>query len=373
VGGAAIFAALINNKVPVYIPHILIGFALAAGFAVTEAASWLSATRRTALVLTFIVGYGAAGAAYYGKWYARERKGELLPYEQTEATLRAIVPDGPKYVYASPQFWTPFHAEPGVTFYSYTAAHPTESAGLTELPGAGDDRPIELVVDEYQWLPELVGASSSSAEWQQTWIDFIEHHCGLRAAALGTAHGTIATYECRLASKPQLPPARLVGGTATYRADEVALHQTAADLARWNRYDDPRRAAGEHPAVRLTPAGVEISGSGWPGIVTVLNTTPGERYLVRTTTAGTRDGDLLYVGVWQTPEVRSLGGAASAGMAAALHLPSWFPSERGFEATASGVRLLVYSEAAATDFTISSLDVYRLRRVPVTASADPVR
>ena len=36
VGGALIFAGLINNKVPVYMPHLLLGFALAAGFAVSD-------------------------------------------------------------------------------------------------------------------------------------------------------------------------------------------------------------------------------------------------------------------------------------------------------------------------------------------------
>ena len=38
IGSVVIFAALVNNKVPVYMPHLLIGFSLAAGFSVTESA-----------------------------------------------------------------------------------------------------------------------------------------------------------------------------------------------------------------------------------------------------------------------------------------------------------------------------------------------
>ena len=361
IGGALIFAALINNKVLVYLPHIMIGFALAAGAAVSAAVWWLSDRRRALLTLTFIVAYGGSGIAYYEKWYARERKGELLPYEQTEATLRAIVPDGPKYLFASPQFWTPFHAQPGVAFYSFTAANPRMDGGLVTLDGTATDRPIVLVVDEYQWLQELIGVSSSSSEWQRTWVDFIEKHCALSAVALGTAHGTLAAYECHLSAKPSIASPRLVGGATAYEVNAPAFQQDAADLSRWARYDDPRRTASDRPDVRLTPSGLSISGTGWPGIVATFAASPGNTYLVRSAVQGTRDGDLLYLGTWQQSQVESLGGAASSGIPASLHLPAWFPSDRAFRATSAAVRLLVYSEAPKTDFVISSLAVYDLR------------
>jgi hypothetical protein len=99
----------------------------------------------------------------------------------------------------------------------------------------------------------------------------------------------------------------------------------------------------------------------------MLPVTPGERYIVRPTAHGTRDGDLLYLGTWQEPQVRSLSGAASAGIPAPLRLPRWFPHERAFRATAPRVRLLVYSEAPETDFTLSALDVYQL--VPASGSS----
>ena len=363
VGGAAIFAALINNKVGVYLPHIMIGYALAAGVAVSELLSLAPAPSRITLALLFVVGYGGAATAYYEKWYARERKGELLPYEQTEATLQAIVPPGAKYIYASPQFWTPFHGKPGLTFYSFAAGHPVEAGTRATLDGANDDGAIVLVIDEYQWLPELVGVSSSTIEWQQTWIGFIENHCAVSAEALGTAHGTLAAYECRLAGKPSIGEPRLVGGATTYVAGEPVLDETSRDLARWSRYDDPRRTADSKPAVGLTREGLEIAGTGWPGIETMLAAAPGEAYVVRPRVEDARDGDLLYLGMWQQPQVQSLGGVASAGIAASLHLPPWFPSERAFRATASRVRLLVYSEAPTTDFLISSLTVSRLQPV----------
>ncbi|PYR38866.1 MAG: hypothetical protein DMF93_15275, partial [Acidobacteria bacterium] len=63
----------------------------------------------------------------------------------------------------------------------------------------------------------------------------------------------------------------------------------------------------------------------------------------------------------QQPQVRSLSGAASAGIPAPLAAPRWFPRERAFRATAPQVRLLVYSEAPETDFAMASLDIYRLQ------------
>ena len=360
IGGAAIFGALINNKVPVYLPHVMLGYALAAGAAVSVTASFIGSRLRAFAVIAFVLAYGVAAIAYYEKWYARERKGELLPYEATEATLRAIVPAGAKYIYASPQFWVPFHDEKDVTFYSFAAAHPSTGEGRTTLDGTSGDRPIVLVIDEYQFLPELVGVSSSTAEWQQTWIAFIERNCSLHAAALGTAHGTIAAYECGLEQKPAVASPRLVGGDQTFEIGDAVLRQDTESLAGWTRYIDPRRTPAARPEVRVTDNGLAISGSGWPGIEKTFAATAGETYLVRADVDSTRDGDLLYLGMWQQAQVLSLGGAASAGIPASLNLPRWFPGERAFRATAAGVRLLVYSEAPKTDFRIRSLTINRL-------------
>jgi len=372
-GGAFIFAAFINNKVPVYLPHLLIGFSLAAGFAVSEAvnlvarivaarsSAWTAARAAQVALWLFIFFYGGAGVAYYEKWYSSNRKGELVAYEATSATLRALVPAGPKYLYASPQFWPPFHDEPGATFYSYAAAWPVASGGKATLTDVAGDRPIFLIVDEYQWLQELTGTTSSTSEWQRSWLDFIERRCALDGVAYGTAHGTLALYRCGLTAAPPAGTVRIIGGATRYTIAEPVLSQRAGDLARWMRYEDPRATAAAKPHVAETDGGLRIEGTGWPGIVTMFQASPGDRYLVRADTRHTRDGDLLYLGTWQQPQVRSLSGSSSSGIAAPLIRDSWFPRDRAFEATAAAVRVLVYSEAPATDFVISSLDIYRLR------------
>jgi len=154
---------------------------------------------------------------------------------------------------------------------------------------------------------------------------------------------------------------RIIGGATRYTIAEPVLSQRAGDLARWMRYEDPRVTAAAKPHVGEADGGLRIEGTGWPGIVTMFQASPGDRYLVRADTRHTRDGDLLYLGTWQQPQVRSLSGSSSSGIAAPLIRDSWFPRDRAFEATAAAVRVLVYSEAPVTDFVISSLDIYRLR------------
>jgi len=362
VGAAAIFAGFINNKVPVYMPHLLIGFALAGGFAVGEVTEFLPMFGWVGPVLVAL--YALAGVAYYEKWYSSAGKAELVPYESTAATLRALAPADGTYIYASPQFWTPFHDEAGVVFNSYAEAQPLERDGVVTLAGATDDKPIVLLVDELQWLPELTtGVSQPATSWQRDWVRFIQTKCELGAVAYGTAHGTIAEFECGLRRAPPAKAVRIIGGATEFQAAESVLSQSAGQLAGWTKYDDPRRTSTDRPAVALTAGGVRISGTGWPGIVKMFDATSGDRYLVRTKTAMIHDGDLLYLGMWQQPQVRSLSGASSSGIPAPLIAPPWFPHDRAFIATAPQVRVLVYSEAPSTDFVISQLDILRLRQV----------
>lgn len=360
-GAAFIFAGFINNKALVYIPHLLLGFSLAAGFAVSEAARLVPALAPAAPLV--LAAYGLVGVAYYEKWYSSARKSELVSYESTSETLHALVPPGVKYLYASPQFWMPFHADSGTVFYSYAAAQPMASGPAVTLAGATSERPIFLVVDETQWLPELTAAATSSpSTWQQAWIDFIERRCALDGVAYGTAYGTLALYRCGLIAAPAPPPrVRIVGGAAELSVDDVVLRQTAEDLARWDRYSDPRQTTAAGAEVSLADGGLRIHGTGWPGIVKMAALTAGERYLVSARTSGTRDGDLLYLGTWQQPQVRSLSGASSAGIPAQLIAQPWFPGGRAFVATAPAVRVAVYSEKPLTDFCISSLEIFRLR------------
>lgn len=364
-GGALIFAGFINNKVPVYLPHILVGFSLAAGAAAAELVRLLPAAFRSGITIALLFAYGVGAVTYYEKWYARERKSELVSYESTEATLRAIVPAGPKTLFASPQFWTPFHADPDTTFLSFAAAQPSDAGESTVLAGAAPDRQLVLVVDEYQWLPELIGVSSSPPAWQRDWIRFIEHRCSIHAVAYGTAHGTMATYVCGLnGSTPRAADApKIVGGSVQYRPDAALVDANASALSAWPRYADPRRTGSQHGDVELTNDGLRIHGSGWPGIETLFTAEPGSTYIVRPVTRGTRAGDLLYLGGWEQPQVQSLSGASSAGIPAPLLAPAWFPRDRAFRATSAAVRIRIYSEAPQTDFVISSLQIARLQPV----------
>ena len=108
VGGAFIFAAFINNKVPVYLPHLLVGFSLAAGFAVSEAvnlvarivaarsSAWTVARAAQVAVWLFILSYGGAGVAYYEKWYSSNRKGELVSVRGDGGDATRACPGGPQ-------------------------------------------------------------------------------------------------------------------------------------------------------------------------------------------------------------------------------------------------------------------------------------
>ena len=343
-GTVTIFAAFINNKVPVYMPHLLLGFSLVAGLAVVTLAR-ARAAFVLPLVCLFVIGYAAAAAAYYEKWYSSAGKSELVPYERTAATLRALVPAATTPIYGSPHFWLPFHAEPGTRFISYVLfAGPPQRRGY-------------LLVDESQWLPELAAQTRGAA---RAWVDFIQHDCALDALALGTAYGTIAAYACDRDRPPRVEAPRIVGDGMAYRVGELVSDFGPADLLKWRRYTDPRRGSNDSPIVELVPGGVRIAGTGRPGIVTDYAVTPGDAYLVRVVATSARDGDLLYLGTWRSPQVLSLGRASSAGMPTPIAHPPWFPGDRAFIATAPHVQILIYSEAPSTDFTVSSVRIYRL-------------
>ncbi len=363
-GTAFIFAAFINNKVPAYMPHLLVGFSLLAGVAVVDLTKML--VRRdvvqTSLIVLFLVGYGAAATAYYEKWYSTTRKSELVPYEQTEATLRALVPPVPKYVFGSPHFWAPFHADAGTTFLSYGMG----------AQSAGADRPAYLLVDELQWLPDSTAAGHESLGG--TWVEFIARHCALDSVALGTAYGTIGAFRCERDDRLEKPELRtpehllrIIGGTSVYRIGERLQDLTAADLVKWPRYDDPRRRAADRPDVSVVGDRLRIAGTGWPGIVMDYPAIVGEAYLIRVVAHDARDGDLLYLGTWKQPQVLSLAGAASAGMPTPLAHEAWFPGDRAFVATAPRVRIAIYSEAPRTDFAVSSVQIFHLRRDRTTS------
>jgi 4-amino-4-deoxy-L-arabinose transferase-like glycosyltransferase len=350
-GSVFLFAAFINNKVPVYLPHLLIGLSIAAGLAVAQGASIVRRAAAPSLVALFVFAYGAASMAYYERWYSRSLKTELLPYEQTAATLRALVPPGPKDLYGSPHFWTPFYNDTSTRFLSYGIG----------LQSNDRDRPVFLLVDETQWLPDMRALAGDRVSTER-WADFIETRCVLDGVALGTSYGTMALYRCDLDRKPEPREPRIVGdGTVYVRGEQVMKLAGSELMTRWMPYNDPRRQPSQRPELTPTPAGLRIAGTGWPGIALQLAAVPGEKYLIRVNATNAREGDLLYLGDWQTRDVLSLGGGSSSGMPAPLVHEAWFPSERAFIASAPRVGLRIYSEAPRTDFTVSSVEIYRLQ------------
>ncbi len=351
IGAAAIFAALINNKVPAYMPHLLIGFSLLAAVAVETTVHALS--RSTAavgpLVLLFVFGYGGAATAYYEKWYSTTKKSELLPYERTAETVRALLPPGPKNIYGSPHFWTPFHADAGTRFVSYAMG-----AGAVTF-----DRPVHLLIDESQWLPDM--QSEGHEAFRRSWTDLIMRRCTLESTSLGTTYGTVAAYRCAPDAPALVAAPPILAGATAYRIAERVADFTAADLLERPRYEDPRRRPDDRPQVALASDALRISGTGWPGITLDFAATVGGRYLVRVEASGARDGDLLYIGTWKPPlQVVSLSGGSSAGMPTPLAREPWFPGDRAFVATAPHVPIAIYSEAPRTDFTVSSVQIFRL-------------
>jgi 4-amino-4-deoxy-L-arabinose transferase-like glycosyltransferase len=357
---AMVFAGFINNKAVVYMPHLLLGFAIATGVGIALVAGRLLDRRAAFATVGALVVFGAAATAYYERWYRSARASELVPYEATEATLRALVPAGPKLVVASPHFWVPYAIDSDVRFLSYTGTQPDESL---HLPAAALARPTYLVLDETQWLADLLPtATESTPPWRRRWIDYLRERCRLEGLAIGTAYGNVALYRCEARAVLGHPaPLRLVGGPMSLMPTEDHRVEGPRELAQWDTYADPRpRKSGTPAVVERRGDAVRLAGSNWPGIERYVDVVEGGRYLLTYDVEHARDGDLMYVGRWERPEVLSLSGASSAGVMIPLARPAWFPAMRGFIATAPRVRLLIYSEASTTDVLIRELTLTRL-------------
>src|SRR5262249_36322181 len=150
-------------------------------------------------------------------------------------------------------FWLPFHDDRAARFMSYALG----------AEAVRYDRPVHLLVDESQWLPDVHAPRREA--FGRKWADLIERHCALEAMALGTAYGTIAAYECAADAAPvSRAPVRIVGGATTYRVADRVVSFGAADLMAWPRHDDQRRRPDDRPSVTLASDALRISGTGWP-------------------------------------------------------------------------------------------------------------
>lgn len=366
-GTALIFAGFINNKAHVYIPNLLLGFAIVAGAFTAAVASWIGGWRIAGrgpltaplVVVALVVAHGAAGVAYYEKWYSVTRRSELLPYETTVRTIERLLPPGPKYVFASPHFWLPFAGRPGVTFFSHAAPAPGGEPGRMWHPWVHDERPVFLLIDERQWKPELINPLGDPV-WRRTWIAFITGQCRLRSYAPGTAYGTMAAYECAKNGPPAERGVFVASDSSAYVPDTPIVVDGPRELQEWQTYSDLRPGA-DRSQVALAADGLRVRGRRWPGIERTLRLRPGEPYLLVADVTGRSEGDLVYVGRWSPLEVTSLSGGSSSGIVEPAMRPDWFPGGHAFIPVRPAVRLLFYSESPDAEFTVRRVEVHPLK------------
>jgi 4-amino-4-deoxy-L-arabinose transferase-like glycosyltransferase len=356
VGSVVIFAGFIPNKAHVYMPNVLVGLSLAAAAVLVGVVTRITA-RGAVIALALTMLYSATSVAYYERWYNSQRKSELTSYEAVERAIEALVPPGPKDVFASPNLWVPFHADDGVRFLAYTGATPRADDDGFVLDGFGNGKPIYLLVDESEWKTVATDpAGGYTQAWRDSWGGFITTQCALRGVAYGTSYGNLASYECGNDTKPPASEPFIIGDGRRFRIGDAIWAPTAEELAALPRYDDPRRSAtAPRPEVDVVGNAVRIAGREWPGVETHLAVVPGERYLLTADVESAGPGDIAFLGRWDDPQVTTLFGAGAAGLFLPLAETPWFPGDRAFVATAPRVWLRIYSEAPSADFRVRSI------------------
>jgi 4-amino-4-deoxy-L-arabinose transferase-like glycosyltransferase len=352
---AAIFAAFIPNKALVYMPHLLIGFSLAGAYGVWRTllaarARMRSAEDAAAPMIACIALVGGGAAVFYDAWYLRMTRSELRPYADTDRALRALVPSEPKYLFASPTFWLPFHDDPQTRFVAYTGAGPYRSVtpegfftrrSLYDLP---QDRPYYVLVDDNEWKT-ILSDPSYRADWRAAWIEYISGSCALKGVAVATAHGNIALYRCWNDGVRHPLDVEYVVDGRVYRRGEIAWRGAADDLASWRRYR-PTTSVDRDDAV------VRVSGNG-AGIFRDVPVRADAPYLIDVDVEGTRAGDALSIhGVTARGGLRFLQWKP-------LTATSWFPDVTIVKPTVPTLRLYLYSESA-TDFRVRAVTLYSL-------------
>ena len=350
-----IFAAFIPNKALVYMPHLLLGFSLCAGYFLWSAARFIAmqmgARGRSAVpAFGMLAGIAVGAIAMYDAWYARMLKTELKPYGDTDRAVRLLTPPGPKYLIASPTFWLAFYDDPETKFLAYTAAAPYESVtpegfftkhSLFDLP---QDRPFYALVDEREWKT-ILDDPAYKADWRATWVRYLEHSCSLKAAAMATAHGNIGLFRCwHGAEPPSLTPDYVVGGRLFRRGPAVWVGG-AHDLEAWNLYRPSTTLARENGALRVSGTGGGIFGE-----VPVVPATP---HLIDI------DADALSAGDSLSVHSVSSSGSLRGSQWTPLHTHGWFPGATVVTPMDPTLRLYLFSEGA-TDFRVRSVALYRL-------------
>lgn len=366
-GSAAIFAALIPNKALVYLPHLLVGFAVAAGAVVARTLELipLAPTPRAGRVppasAVFVLAWGAAAVVLYQGWYAVMRTTELRPYEETHAIVDAMVPPGPKYLIASPTFWLPFYDEPETRFLAYTAAGPYETVvprgfytgrRLRDLP---QDRPFFLLLDDAEWRAVLEDPTFDS-EWQRIWTSYIARACVTVRVVFGTAHGTLALYRCGDDVDRRAAPIRYAFEGHEYEPGERVWSADPDALAGWTRYRP-------ETALRVEGDQLRVSAPAGGGIYADVPVEPGAVYLLRADIEDAQPSDQM--------SLHDMAPDGSPVRSQWLKLGSndWFPSGAVVRPATDSLRVYLYSEAA-TNFGVRSVELIQLSDVRATRSRE---
>jgi 4-amino-4-deoxy-L-arabinose transferase-like glycosyltransferase len=358
-GSVLIFAALIPNKALVYLPHLLVGFAVVSGAVIARGLEFVPALRpiRGAMphaAAVFVLGQAIAAVVLYQDWYGAMQKTELRPYEETHAIIESMVPPGPKYLVASPTFWLPFYNRPEVKFVAYTAAGPYDTVEpqgfftrqrLFDLP---QDRPFYLLVDETEWRAVLEDPAYDPY-WRQTWIAYIRTACAAVRVAFGTSQGTLALYRCwddrharRVTPEYSFEGRSFVPAGRAWAAD-------AERLATWNLY---------RPGTQLVrnAESLQVSASAGGGIYADVPVEAGAGYLLRADVDGATGSDLISI------HELSAAGNPIRSRWVKLAASDWFPSGTVVHPSTSSLRIYVYSETR-TDFHLKSIELIRLAAV----------
>jgi 4-amino-4-deoxy-L-arabinose transferase-like glycosyltransferase len=368
-GTAAVFAGFIPNKALIYMPHLLVGFSVLAAWALVTL--WSAARHRRqpyatvgAAMWAILCVESIGGVWLYESWYASMRRTTALtPYETTEKTLRALVPPGRKYLFASPTFWLAFYDDPQVTFVADTAAGPyrgERDEGLftrRSLYEFAQDRPVFALVDDEEWKTLLLDEAGMDRTWRTSWSAYLASSCALTSAAFGTAHGTLALYRCWNDRAPEAQsPWYLYAGNRV-RVGQETWAAASGDLAGWRVYREGTVVAPVGDTVR-------ISAEHGGGVFTDVAVRSGTLYLA------SFDVDRATVN-----DLASLHSVAPNGTLVAsdwikLARPKWFPGGGLVRARAQTLRIYLFSESR-TNFLVRGVQLYEMREGESPSAISP--
>jgi 4-amino-4-deoxy-L-arabinose transferase-like glycosyltransferase len=355
-----VFAFMVPNKAHAYLPNLTIGFAWLAGATLATTVHALSTWRRSTItaswtLLLVVLLYTGTAAWRYHRWFAAASSQGLAPYEETAATLQAMVPPVTKQVIAFPTFWLPFRDDPATRFLSVTAVAPPRfvphhpSFQYRVQMEALDGHPIYVLVDDAHWTPMWQAGGPAAAAWRA----FLHDHCSVQAVADGTSYGDVVAYACDPRGRPAVTP-WIASATGRWRAAATAMWVARPDdIAQWDRYRP-------ETAVTVRDDGTAIAGDAGAGVCTTAPVSRGESYMLSYAVDGADPGDLVSIAHASRLGRKDTSNADSA-VWAALQGQDQASRETAFIAQRDEIRVCFYSELA-TAFTLAEVRLSRLER-----------